>query len=78
MNELSGPQKFVKMFVSETTFDSMKAESQMWMMKCGNCNHERSIWDMGGIRWKASGRPRRYRACPNCGQRSWHMVYKRT
>lgn len=77
MNSLSGTQKFIKMFVSETTFAAMEAESKLWTAKCANCNHERSIWSMGGIRYKAAGNPRMYRGCPNCGQRNWHSVYKK-
>lgn len=77
MNELSGTQKFIRLLVSQTTFGAMEAESKSWTVKCANCNHERSIWEMGGIRYKASGNPRLYRSCPNCGQRSWHSVYKK-
>ena len=77
MNELSGMQRFIKMFVSDATFAAMEAESKQWMVKCTNCGHERSIWSMGGIRYKATGNPRRYRICPNCGQRSWQVVSKK-
>jgi ribosomal protein S27E len=76
MNKLSGVQKFIKMFVSEVTFAEMETESRAWKVKCGNCNHERSIWELGGIRYKASGNKKMYHACPNCGQRNWHTAYK--
>lgn len=76
MNELSGTQKLIKLFVSEMTFAAMVAESRLWTVKCANCNHERSIWEMGGIRYKAAGNPRMYRLCPNCGQSNWHSIYK--
>ena len=77
MNEFSGLQKLIKMLVPETTFFAMEAESKLWTVKCSNCSHERSIWSMGGIRYKAAGNPRIYRVCANCSQRSWHMVYKK-
>ena len=77
MNELSGMQRFIKMFVSEATFAAMEEESKQWMVKCSNCGHERSIWSMGGIRYKAAGNPRMNRICPNCGQRSWQVVSKK-
>ena len=76
MNELSGLQKFIKLFVSEATFAAMEVESKQWKVKCENCGNERNIWSMGGIRYKASGKPRMYRLCPNCGQRSWQIVSK--
>lgn len=77
MNSLSLTQKLVRMFVSETTFAAMEAESRSWLLKCSNCSHERSVWELGGIRYKAQGSPRLYRACPNCGQRNWHALYKK-
>lgn len=77
MNELSGMQKFIKILASEATFTMMEAESRSWMVKCSNCNHERSVWEMGGIRYKAAGNPRIYRTCPNCGQRNWQIVHKK-
>lgn len=77
MNELSGMQKFIKLFVSEATFAAMEAESKEWIMKCPHCNDEHSIWNMGGVRYKAAGNPHMYRLCPNCGQRSWQTVSKK-
>ena len=53
--------------------DSMEAESRCWMVRC-KCGFARSIWELGGIRWKATGKPRTYMKCPQCGQRSWHTV----
>lgn len=51
----------------------MEAESRSWMARCA-CGFARSIWELGGIRWKATGQPRQYLSCPQCGQRSWHTV----
>ncbi len=55
----------------------MEAESRTWMVQCPKCGYERSTWDMGGVRWKAAGNPRRYLRCPGCGQASWHKVYRK-
>jgi len=76
MNELSGIQKFFKMFVSDATFAAMENESRAWKVKCEKCNHLRSIWELGGIRYKAAGSKMVQTVCPNCGQRRWHSVYK--
>ena len=54
----------------------MEAESRAWMLR-GRCGHERSMWDAGGIRWKAAGSPRRLMRCPDCREWSWHTVYRR-
>lgn len=77
MNELSGMQRLIKYFVSEPTFAAMERESRAWKVQCTNCGHERSIWEMGGIRYKAYGEKRLYRHCTNCGQRNWLKVYKK-
>ncbi len=52
---------------------SMEADSRSWMVRC-RCGFERSIWELGGIRWKATGDSRNYMKCPQCGQRSWHKI----
>ena len=54
---------------------SMEEESREWMIRC-HCGHQQSVWDMGGIRWKARGNPRRFMTCPACGSSSWHRVSK--
>lgn len=55
--------------------ESMEADSRRWFMKCPECDFEESYWDLGGIRWKATGNQRNYRKCPNCGKGSWHRTY---
>jgi hypothetical protein len=55
---------------------SMEAESRAWMARCEACGGERSVWDLGGIRWKAAGSPRRRLPCINCGQVTWQRLSK--
>jgi DNA-directed RNA polymerase subunit RPC12/RpoP len=55
----------------------MEADSRQWMVRCPTCGFERSIWDLGGIRWKAAGNKRTFLRCPNCGHRGWHIVDRR-
>jgi len=56
--------------------EEMRAESLSWMVRCP-CGFERSVWEIGGIRWKAKGSPRRWGVCPQCGQRTWHTVFRK-
>lgn len=56
---------------------SMEAESRQWMMRCNKCNFEQSVWDLGGIRWKAAGNPSRKMTCQNCKEFSLHTTYKK-
>lgn len=54
----------------------MEAHSRSWMIRC-KCGHERSIWDIGGVRWRAYGNSRLFMRCPHCGERSWHKLYRK-
>ncbi|HMO08866.1 MAG TPA: hypothetical protein PKD10_14655 [Paracoccaceae bacterium] len=44
-----------------------EASSRGWGMTCPSCHRRTSIWDLGGLRWKAAGRPLRAFRCPHCG-----------
>ena len=66
-------QKLLIGVLPEASAKSMEAESREWMCTCP-CGHTRSVWDLGGIRWKAAGNPRRRLKCPNCGQWTWHVI----
>lgn len=55
--------------------DAIEAESRQWMMRC-SCGHEISVWDAGGVRYKAAGNPVRLWLCPTCGYTK-HTVYKK-
>ena len=54
---------------------AMEAESRAWMVSCPHCGFERSVWDTGGIRYKAAGTSRRYMRCTSCGKRGWNRIY---
>ncbi len=71
-------QKLFKALLPQTTFADMEKESRVWMIQCEKCKYEKSIWEMGGVRWKAAGNPKKYRMCAICGERNWHTVYKKT
>ena len=56
--------------------EAMETESRAWKARCESCGCERSIWELGGIRWKAAGEPRRRLPCPECRQPRWHKIHK--
>jgi len=74
---MSSLQKFVIAILPKKWAARMEAESRTWMARCSSCGFERSIWEAGGIRWKAAGTERRYLSCPECGRAQWHTIYKR-
>ncbi len=62
---------------SETRMRDMEAESRNWMVKCP-CGFERSIWELGGVRYRARSRGKKMLGrCPQCGRIRWHSVYKK-
>jgi hypothetical protein len=73
---VSGLRRFVAAVLPTTWTAAMEAESRAWQMRCP-CGHETSVWDAGGIRYKAVGNPKRLYRCPRCGL-TWHTLYKRT
>jgi DNA-directed RNA polymerase subunit RPC12/RpoP len=53
--------------------DDMRSESDAYVGTCKNCAKEFSIWDAGGIRYKATSAKKHSSArCPHC--RSVQMV----
>jgi hypothetical protein len=73
---LSGSQRFLTRWVGPETAAAVQAHSRAWLVQCPNCGLERSIWEIGGVRYKAAGNPRRRMRCPRCGQAGWHEVHK--
>ena len=61
-----------------TRAGDMERESREWMLICPKCGHERSYWDIGGIRYKARSRGKRVGLrCPSCGKFRMHKVERR-
>jgi ribosomal protein S27E len=73
---MSRTQRFFTRFAGAETAAAMEAHSRAWLVRCPNCGHERSIWELGGIRYKAAGNPRLRLTCPKCGKAGWHEVHK--
>ena len=74
---MSGMRDFILRVVPRSWAESMEAESRQWMLKCQNCGFEQSIWDVGGLRWKASGTKVVTQRCPNCGKVGGHTISKK-
>jgi hypothetical protein len=52
----------------------IEAESRAWRMRC-DCVQESSVWEMGGMRYKARGNPRRLARCIHCGKTALRDFY---
>lgn len=70
-------QKVLKTVMPREMAEAMEAESRLWMMRCPE-GHEISVWDAGGIRFKAKGKaiPRLFK-CSGCGKLRKMEFYKR-
>ena len=55
-----------------------EADSREWMVQCPRCEHEISVWEAGGIRYKARGTVRRLGRCSRCGRVSVLRIYRKT
>jgi hypothetical protein len=73
---MSRTQRFFTRLAGAETAAAMEAHSRAWLVRCPHCGHERSIWEIGGIRYKAAGNPRTRMRCPQCGKAGWHKVAK--
>jgi hypothetical protein len=62
-------QRLVSGLVPRTCGASMEAESHTWLVRCLSCGFERSIWELGGVPWKASGTSWTWSRRPNCTKR---------
>ncbi len=72
--DLSRLQRFFKRWMSSKTFAAHEAQSKKWILTCPHCALRRTIWEMGGMRGGATGRPATRLRCPSCNQSGWHPV----
>lgn len=73
---LSRTQKLVRLFSSRERFAAMERESRDWIVE-GSCGFRSTVWDMGGIRYKAASKGRAtFGRCPSCGKRHGFKVHK--
>lgn len=65
---MSAIQRFFKRILPAKWAADMESDSKRWVFTCDNCGTQSSIWDIGGIRWKATGNRRAMTRCPACGE----------
>jgi hypothetical protein len=66
-------QRFLMAILPRAWAEDMRADSMRWKLRC-SCGHERSFWEIGGIRWKAVGNQKNLLRCPHCGRVTWHST----
>ncbi len=73
---LSTTQKILKLFSSEKMFEKMMTESKRYQFDC-NCGKTSYIWEIGGIRYKAYGKPTTLVKCHGCKKIAMRKIYKK-
>lgn len=70
-------QKLVLAITPKKIGESIQRESEEWHLVCSKCGRSRSVWDLGGIRWKAYSIGNRVLVrCSGCNQRVWAKVLR--
>ena len=62
--------------LSPALMQRIEAESRTWFIQCQKCGHEISVWDAGGMRYKALGPVWRLARCVNCRRVGMVKIYR--
>lgn len=73
---MSTVQHIARHVLPPAVYNAVRDRSQHWLMRCP-CGHETSVWEMGGLRWKADGKSVRWGRCAKCGERYVGQIYRR-
>jgi hypothetical protein len=55
---------------------AIERESRDWRARCPKCLREVSVWELGGVRFKAAGNPDRSIRCPHCSTTFAGQLYR--
>ena len=73
---MSFPQRIFTFLLPRRWMAAMEAESREWKVTHEACGWRSSVWDLGGIRWGASGSNAVRMECRGCGVRGWMKVHR--
>lgn len=64
---MSFVQRLFRGVLPKSAAAAMESSSRDWVVRCLTCGLERSIWELGGVRWGAASRGKRILVrCPTC------------
>ncbi|MFN4225532.1 MAG: hypothetical protein ACK4HR_04385 [Hyphomonas sp.] len=69
-------QRLILAFIPAARRAGAEAETRAWHYTCEACGHARSVWGLGGVRWKASSISVTRTRCPACGTTGFHTLKK--
>ncbi len=74
---MSKVQRLFMALLPKSWAEDMKAESLAWQIQCCTCGRSRSVWEAGGIRWKAKSVGKRTMVyCSQCGSLQMAAITK--
>ncbi|MEA2456812.1 MAG: hypothetical protein QOI45_3074 [Thermoleophilaceae bacterium] len=74
---MSRPQRWARRLMPRRAGE-MERQSREWKVICRKCGRERSIWELGGIRYGAKSRGKFMgMKCDACGRWGMHRVQRR-
>ena len=71
-------QKLTMALLPKQLAERVKTESQDWMLQCPSCQREISVWEAGGVRYKATNKVKRLGWCSRCGKKMWLRLYRKS
>lgn len=74
---MASEHPFLRFILPAKAFAAIKAGTKEWLAECP-VGHKQDLWDAGGVRYKASGEPRRLGHCPDCGKSAMLKIRKKT
>jgi hypothetical protein len=69
-------QDLLAWILPQSVMEQVEKESRSWYYRC-SLGHEFDVWSMGGVRFKATGHPRRRVTCPTCGRTEFLTLNRR-
>lgn len=72
---MSNIQRFFQAILPKSWAADMEADSRRWKMRCRTCQTVQSVWEAGGIRWRAIGGSITATYCQNCRRMRLHQLY---
>ncbi len=63
-------------FMSPKMRAEAEADSRKWAATCPRCQRVNSMWDVGGMRYRAVGNPVTLVRCAHCGKASFMRFQK--
>jgi RNase P subunit RPR2 len=71
-------QRLILKLLPKRWSTAIRAESEEWVLTCEGCGTVRSLWEMGGVRYKGTSRDKRTLIwCGQCNQIRWMKVERK-